>query len=64
VALGGVLAYGASRLIGSQLYGVAPQDPATFAAATIVLLLAAASAAYLPARRASRMEPVAALRGE
>ena len=64
VALGGALAYGASRLIGSQLYGVAPQDPATFAAATIVLLLAAASAAYLPARRASRLEPVAALRGD
>jgi putative ABC transport system permease protein len=62
LAFGGGLAYAASRLIGSQLYGVAPQDPLTLASATGVLLLVALSAAYLPARRASRVDPTTALR--
>ena len=62
LALGGGLAYAASRLIDSRLYGVAPQDPLTLASATGLLLLVALGAAYLPARRASRLEPMAALR--
>lgn len=62
--LGGCLAYAASRLIDSRLYGVAPQDPLTLALATGLLLLVALSAAYLPARRASRLDPMAALRQE
>jgi ABC-type antimicrobial peptide transport system permease subunit len=62
VLLGGVLAYAASSLIGSRLYGVAPQDPLTFAMASALLLTVAFSAAYAPARRASRLEPIAALR--
>lgn len=62
LALGGGLAYAASRLIDSQLYGVAPQDPLTLAMATALLLLVALSAAYLPAQRASRLDPMAALR--
>jgi predicted permease len=62
LALGGSLAYAASRLIGSRLYGVAPQDPLTFAVATSLLLLVALSAAYLPAQRAARLDPIAALR--
>ena len=62
LALGGGLAYAASRLIDSRLYGVAPQDPLTLALATGLLLLVAFIAAYLPAQRASRLDPIAALR--
>jgi predicted permease len=61
---GAGLAYAASRLITSQLYGIAPQDPLTLVLATGLLLLVALSAAYLPARRASRLDPMAALRQE
>jgi len=62
--VGAGLGYGASRLIGSRLYGVAPQDPPTMALAAVLLLLVAFGAAYLPARRASKLEPIAALRSE
>jgi predicted permease len=64
LAAGMGLAYAASRLVDSRLYDVAPRDPATFALATSLLLVVALVAAYLPARRASRLEPTAALRGE
>ena len=59
--VGGILAYAASRFIDSQLYGVAPQDSLTFALAFGLLLFAALCAAYLPARRASKLDPMAAL---
>jgi ABC-type antimicrobial peptide transport system permease subunit len=62
LALGGGLAYVGSRLVGARLYGVAPQDPLTLAFATGLLLLVAHSAAYLPAQRASKLDPMAALR--
>ena len=58
---GAALAYPATRLIAGRLYEVAPQDPATIAAAIAGLLFVAAAAAYLPARRASRVNPMAAL---
>ena len=61
MAAGGVLAYFATRLIASRLYEVAPQDPATLVGAVIGLLGVAALAAYLPARHASRVEPIRAL---
>lgn len=64
LAIGGALAYATSRLIGSRLYGVAPQDPRTLALAIGLLLLVALSAAYLPARMASRLDPMTALRQE
>ena len=64
VAIGSALALLASRLIASTLFGIAPRDPATFAAAAAVLVATAACAGYLPARRASRLEPIAALRAE
>jgi predicted permease len=64
LALGAGLSYAASRLIDSRLYGVAPQDPLTLALATGLLLLVALSAAYLPAQRASRLDPMTALRQE
>jgi predicted permease len=62
LALGGALAYTASRLIDSRLYGVTPQDPLTLALATGLLLLVALVAAYLPAQRAAKLDPMTALR--
>ncbi len=64
VLTGGVLAFAASRFIAGTLFGVAPQDPSTFALAGAVLLAVAGVAAYVPARRASKLEPIAALRSE
>jgi predicted permease len=64
VLAGGALAVAASRFIAGTLFRVEPRDPATFALAVTVLLAVAACAAYLPARRASRLEPIAALRSE
>jgi predicted permease len=62
LALGGGMAYAASRLIDSRLYGVAPQDPLTLALATGLLLLVSLSATYVPAARAARVDPLVALR--
>jgi predicted permease len=62
LALGAALAYAALRLIDSRLYGVEPQDPLTLVLATGLLVLVASCAAYLPARRASRLDPMRTLR--
>ena len=51
-------------LVRSQLFGVEPDDPATLIGATLLLLAVASAAAYLPARRASRTDPMMALRHE
>ena len=56
--------FAASSLINSRLYGVASQDLLTLALATGLLLLVAISAAYLLAQRASRVDPMTALRHE
>jgi putative ABC transport system permease protein len=53
-----------TRGLGALLYQVAPTDPATYALAALVLLAVTALGGYLPARRASRVDPVEALRGE
>ena len=53
-----------SKLMGQMLYGVKPTDPLTFAAVTVVLGLAALLATGVPARKAMRVEPMAALRSE
>ena len=57
-------AWGLGRLIGSQLYGVTAGDPVTIAGAAGLLLAVALLAGYLPARRATRVNPVLALRYE
>lgn len=60
--LGGLVgAWGASRLLASQLYDIAPSDPVTYAALSLVLLGVALLAAYLPARRAARIDPAVTL---
>ena len=63
-ALGALAALWTSRLLASLLFEVAPADPLTLAAVSLLLLAAAASAAWLPARRAARVNPLAALRAE
>lgn len=64
-ALAGVLAsLAVLRLIGSLLYSTAPQDPIAIAAAVVLVALTAALAAYVPARRALRVDPGVALRNE
>ncbi len=62
VAAGLGLAAAAARLLESQLYGVAPLDPATFLTVAALLALVAAAAAAVPARRALAIEPARALR--
>ena len=61
---GTAAAYAVVQIIGSQLFGVQPHDPAVFAGATVLLLIMAVSAAFFPARRASRIDPLVALRHE
>jgi predicted permease len=62
VVLGLPAAWAASRWVKSMLFGLTPADPATIAGAALVLAIAALLAAYLPARRASRADPMTALR--
>jgi ABC-type antimicrobial peptide transport system permease subunit len=60
--VGLALAYGLTRVLASLLYGVKASDPLTFAAVGLILTVIALAASYLPARRASGIEPVEALR--
>jgi len=68
VLIGVVLGVAASlavyRLVASMLFGLSPNDPLTIALAAMTLVMVAGSSAYLPARRASRIEPLQALRYE
>lgn len=61
----GVLgALAASRILVGFLYGVSPADPTTYVTVPALLLAVAAAAAWVPARRAARVDPVAVLRAE
>jgi predicted permease len=62
--IGLAVAIGASRFVASLLFGVAAQDSLTIALAMLMMALVGALAAYLPARRASRVDPMVALRYE
>jgi putative ABC transport system permease protein len=64
VAAGLVAAFGLTRLLSKMLFGIAPNDPATFAAVSLLLTLVAALACMIPARRAASVEPMQALRSE
>ena len=62
LGLSGALA--ATRLVSSMFYGVTPTDPMTFAGVSLLLMLVACIASWLPARRAARVDPMEALRHE
>jgi putative ABC transport system permease protein len=62
LVLGAAAALGLTRLIGSMLYNVSPRDPLAFGTAFVVMTIASLAACFLPARRATRTDPLRALR--
>ncbi len=64
IAVGIPITLAASRMVANMLYGFRGTDPASLAAAVLLLLLVAVVAGYLPARRASKVDPMVALRYE
>jgi predicted permease len=64
VVLGVPATMAATRLVGAQLFGLSPSDPATFITAIVAISSVALMAAYFPARRATRVDPMVALRDE
>jgi putative ABC transport system permease protein len=64
VAVGLLLALGAGRVLSQILYNVSPADPGALLVSTLMLAAAALLACFLPARRATRVNPITALRTE
>ena len=64
IAIGLPATLAATRLIGSTLVGLSANDPPTFAVATLLMLVVSVAAGFAPAQRASRIDPMAALRQE
>ncbi len=64
IALGLVGAAAATRSLQGMLFGITPLDPATFIAVSVMFGLVATFASYVPARRATAVDPVVALRSE
>jgi ABC-type antimicrobial peptide transport system permease subunit len=62
LAAGTIASFAVARAISSMLFGTQPSDPATFAGMIVLLTGVAFIAGYLPARRASRINPMTALR--
>ncbi len=64
IVLGIAGAFGVTRLVASFLYNVSPTDPFSFIGTSLFLVLIALAASYLPARRATTVDPMIALRAE
>jgi putative ABC transport system permease protein len=64
IAIGLLVSLGTTRMLAGFLYGVRPADPLTFAGVSLLLVVIALLACYLPARRAMRVDPLVALRNE
>jgi ABC-type antimicrobial peptide transport system permease subunit len=62
IAVGILGAFALTRLLSTLLYSVTPTDPVTFATVPAILLVVAALACWIPARRAARIDPMVALR--
>jgi ABC-type antimicrobial peptide transport system permease subunit len=64
LAIGSAAAFAVTRAMSSMLFAVGPGDPATFAGGALVLTLASLFAVWVPGRRATRLDPMAALRSD
>ena len=64
ILVGVGLAFGLTRVISAVLFGITPTDPTTFLIVAITLALVACAACYIPARRATKLDPLVSLRYE